>query len=103
MVSLVPHAGTAVQRCSSATSTCQVLVGTCLVEAQKSIPGGQREKGNGFTPIQNTFISGPKYRIHLLAQTCLLFILQLILAHGIRGAERREGILSRKEDIENEA
>jgi hypothetical protein len=71
--------------------------------AQKSIPCGQREKEHEFTPIQNTFISRPKYRIHLLAQTCVLCILQLILAHGIGGTLRREGILPRKEDIKNEA
>ena len=50
----------------------------------------------------NTFISRPKYRMHLLAQTWVLCILQLILAHGTGGGPRREGILPRKEDIENE-
>jgi hypothetical protein len=53
--------------------------------------------------MPNTFISGPKYRIHLLVQPGVLCILQLIHTHGIRGALRWKEILSRKEAIKNEA
>jgi hypothetical protein len=51
----------------------------------------------------NTSIFGYKYRMHLLVRPEISCILQLILAHGIGGVLRREGILPRKEDIENEA